>query len=108
MDQNVTHAADGLPVKSFTASSSVCRNPLRSLSNNFDVPNYGILHFLGSHESFSAWSDEAYDAMTTLHHVAEVKPVILHSGVASRSILSRTYQWSAFSVPIWTLILSNS
>jgi hypothetical protein len=32
-------------------------------------------------------------------HVVQVQPIILHSGVASRRILSRTYQCSDFSVP---------
>jgi hypothetical protein len=39
---------------------------------------------------------------------SRLQPIILHSGVASRSILSRTYQWRDFSVPTWTFIPSKS
>lgn len=45
--------------------------------------------------------------VAALQDVVEVQAVILHSGVTSRRILSRTYQWSDFSVPTWTFIRSS-
>jgi hypothetical protein len=36
---------------------------------------------------------------TTFQNVVLVQPVVLHNCVASRRILSRTYQWNEFSVP---------
>src|ERR1035441_2182462 len=47
-------------------------------------------------------TDESGDAVTTLQHVVQVQPIVLHNGVASRRILSRTYQCRDFSVPTWT------
>jgi hypothetical protein len=54
------------------------------------------------------WPDEASDAMAAFQHVVQVAPIILHSGVASRSIRARAYQWSEFSVPTCTFTPSNS
>jgi hypothetical protein len=55
-----------------------------------------------------AGRDKARDTSAALQHVMQVQPIIFHKGVASRRILSRTYQWSDFSVPTWTLIPSSS
>ena len=68
------------------------RNPLGRLADHLDVSNHSVLQFLRRHERFSAGPDEAGDAMAALQHVVKVQPIILHSGVASRRILSRTYQ----------------
>lgn len=67
-------------------------NPLGRLADHFDVADDCVLQFLQRHKRFSAGPDEAGYAVAALQHVVKVKPIILHSGVASRRILSRTYQ----------------
>ncbi len=108
VDQNVPHAADGLPVQLRQASPSSGRNPLSSLAYDFDVAYDGVLQSLRFQKGFFTRSGEARNAVTALQHVVQVQPVIFHSGVASRRILSRTYQCRDFSVPTWTFTPSNS
>ena len=65
-------------------------SPARNCSNT--VPDDGVLQLLRRHERSPAGPDEAGYAVAALQHVVQVQPIILHSGVASRRILSRTYQ----------------
>jgi hypothetical protein len=47
-----------------------------------------------------SWSEELNASLpgsmklAALENVVKIKPVVLHKGVASRRMLSRTYQWS--------------
>ena len=56
------------------------------------VPDASVVQFLRRHERRPAGPDEAGYAVAALQHAVQVQPIILHSGVASRRILSRTYQ----------------
>ena len=62
------------------------------LADHLDIADDCVLQFLRCDECFSAGPDEAGYAAAALQHVVKVTPIILHSGVASRRILSRTYQ----------------
>ena len=95
-------SSDGKP------AARVRRNPLGRLADHFHVPDDSVLQFLGRHEGVSSGPDEAGDPQASLQHVMQVQPIVFHSGVASRRILSRTYQCSDFSVPTWTFIPSSS
>ncbi len=83
----------------FRQTRVVDRNPLGGLANHLDVPDNGVLQLFRRKERLSAWLNKARDSLAALQHVVQVEPVILHSGVASRRIRSRTYQWSDFLGP---------
>ncbi len=99
MNQNVPHAADGFPIQPAQAAASINGNALGRFSDYLNVSDHGILQFLGFEEYLSSGPDEAGDALATLQHVMQVQPIVFHRVVASHKILSRTYQWSDFSVP---------
>lgn len=99
VDQDVPHPTDRLPIEGRHAVSRLSRNALGRLADHLDVADDRILQLLGRQERRSSGANEARDAVTAFQHVVEVEPIVLHKGVASRRILSRTYQWRDFSVP---------
>ncbi len=108
VNQHVAHPTDSLPLQRRKAAARLGRNALARLANHFNVPDDGVLHILGGYERFSAGPDETGDAVAAFQHVVKVQAVVLHKGVASARILSRTYQCSDLSVPTWTVTPSNS
>ena len=92
VDEDVAHAADRFPIEWRQAASGFLRNAFGCLADHFDVADDGVLQLLRGQKGFSAGFYETGDAAAAFQHVMEIEPVVFHKGVASRRILSRTYQ----------------
>lgn len=72
VDENIPHAANAFPVHLRQQAPRLRRDPLRCLSDHFDIPDHCVLKSLGFKELFPPLCNESSDPIAALNHVEDV------------------------------------